>query len=104
MLFGSTSLEVIIGLCYVYFLLSLICSMVNERIASLLGLRSETLRTGINQLLETSPLFKQTKGEKPVSLHEAFSSHPLIDKLGQPPSQQWRFLPLRLFWSGSKGT
>lgn len=50
-MFGSEILEVAIGLAFVYLLLSLICSAVNEWIASLFKMRSITLEKGIKNLL-----------------------------------------------------
>ena len=47
MLFGSNILEVAVGLTFLYVLLALICSALNEWIAGILSLRSKTLREGI---------------------------------------------------------
>ena len=43
--------EVMIGLAFVYLLLSLICTIINEWIAQLASLRSKNLQKGIQQLL-----------------------------------------------------
>jgi hypothetical protein len=51
---GLTSypaLDVLIGLAFFYFLLSIVCSAVNEGIATALNLRGKTLEEGIRQLL-----------------------------------------------------
>jgi hypothetical protein len=66
-MFGSTVLEIAIGLTLVYLLLSLICSAINEWIASLLALRANTLLEGIKNLLDDP--------ERARTLYE----HPLID-------------------------
>jgi len=50
-MFGSEMLEVAIGLVFVYLLLSLICSVLNEWIARVFGMRSKTLKSGIRALL-----------------------------------------------------
>ena len=49
----STVLEVAIGLSFVFFVLSLVCSGVNEFLASVLRLRTKTLRKGLAELLGT---------------------------------------------------
>lgn len=56
MIFGSMMLEIAIRLFFVYLLLSLLCSAVNESIAGYLTLRGKTWRTRIISLLlqETS--------------------------------------------------
>ncbi|MFN8541144.1 MAG: hypothetical protein U0232_27130 [Thermomicrobiales bacterium] len=48
---GSQILEVGIGLVFVYYLLSLLCTVVNELIARIFGLRSGTLIKGIRALI-----------------------------------------------------
>lgn len=51
MLFGSTTLEVAIGMVFVYLLLSLLCSAINEYIEATLNYRGKNLRKGIELLL-----------------------------------------------------
>jgi len=50
-MFGSEILEVAIGLVFVYFLLSLLCTVLNEWVARILALRSNTLEAAIRNLL-----------------------------------------------------
>src|SRR4051812_44252931 len=50
-MFGSSFLEVAIGVILMYLLLSLVCSSVNEAIATVLQVRSTTLFNGIKNLL-----------------------------------------------------
>lgn len=50
-MFGSTIIEVGIGLVFVYFLLSVICSNVNNAVAGILGWRSKNLEQAIRTLL-----------------------------------------------------
>ncbi|HST52175.1 MAG TPA: hypothetical protein VLJ61_09210 [Pyrinomonadaceae bacterium] len=52
MLFGSTMLEVAIGMVFVYLLMSLLCSALNELINSLFKLRAKDLEKGIKRLLD----------------------------------------------------
>jgi hypothetical protein len=51
MLFGSTVLEVALGLMFVYLLLSLLCSAVGEYIEAKLNSRAKFLHEGIRLLL-----------------------------------------------------
>jgi hypothetical protein len=69
-LFGSTILEVAIGLFFVYLLLSLICSSINEFLASLLKWRAENLEQGLQNLICDPTLF------------DTVMAHPLIKALG----------------------
>ncbi|HEY0323996.1 MAG TPA: hypothetical protein VGC66_23815 [Pyrinomonadaceae bacterium] len=59
MLFGSTVLEVAIGMIFIYLLLSLICSAANEVIATNTKRRAWMLEEGIRNLLRDDNLNKQ---------------------------------------------
>ena len=48
---GTTALDVVIGLAFLFFLLSIVVSAVNELIASLLAWRAKNLEEGIRNLL-----------------------------------------------------
>ena len=74
MLLGSAVLELIIGLTFVYLLLSLIVSALNEWIAGMLKLRAKTLREGIGALLEDHNF---------QNLAKDFYQHPLVTGLTQ---------------------
>lgn len=50
-IFGSTILEVALGLFFVYFLLSIVCSAVNEYVALVLNSRAQDLEIGMRNLL-----------------------------------------------------
>lgn len=80
-MFGSTILEVAIGMTLVYVLLSLICSTLNEWIARVFALRAGFLKNGIANLLN-DPVMKDLVGQ--------FYKHPLIDGL----SRKNELLPL----------
>ena len=54
MLLGSTTLEVAIGMVFIYLLLSLVCSTAGEYIEATLNNRARLLRQGINLLLNES--------------------------------------------------
>ena len=79
-MFGSNIIEVAIGITFVYVLLALICSTINEWITSILKLRANNLEEGIRSILD-DPTGK--------SLAHSVYSHPLIlglAKKGGKPS------------------
>lgn len=61
-------LDVAIGLSFIYLLLSLICTSINELLAGVLNLRGKYLEMGITRLLNGSQTLK-----------EAIYAHPLVD-------------------------
>lgn len=74
-MFGSNVLEVAIGIVFVYLLMSLICSTINEQvIARLFALRSKTLEDGIKTMLNDP---------KGVKLAKDFYDNPLIQGLAK---------------------
>ncbi|MGB9179472.1 MAG: hypothetical protein WCB68_09545 [Pyrinomonadaceae bacterium] len=73
-MFGSSILEVAIGMIFVYLLLSLMCSAFNEIIESFLKKRATDLESGIREL------FNQSSGGQLVS---KFYQHPMISGLFQ---------------------
>jgi hypothetical protein len=73
-MFGSSILEVAIGIIFIYLLLSLICSAINELIASIMNMRGEKLFEGIKNLLN-DPTF--------TGLAQALYHHGLIDGISQ---------------------
>jgi hypothetical protein len=82
-LFGSTILEVAIGIVFVYLLLAICCTTVNEWISGVLNMRSKVLLAGIKQLL--------TQGDDPAAekIVAEFYGHPLIRAIvrkGEHPS------------------
>src|SRR5918911_567910 len=81
MLFGSTLLEVAIGVVFVYLLLSLLCSALGELIEAFLKYRARYLEQGIKKLLDNS------------SLAADLFAHPLVKALGDRPS----YIPARTF-------
>jgi hypothetical protein len=88
-LFNSTVLDVAIGLAFVYLLLGIFCTTVNEWIAGILGTRAKNLQEGIRGLLDEQPAGKS-------QFLEAFYRHPLVSGMmrsGNHPS----YLPGRTF-------
>lgn len=86
-MFGSVVLEVAIGLGFIYLILSVMSSAVQELVAQLFSLRSKTLSKGIGKMLE-DPNVKDAAAK--------LYQHPLIKNLakeGQKPS----YIPARNF-------
>jgi hypothetical protein len=83
MVFGSTMLEIAIGIIFVYLLMSLLCSALMEFIESIFKFRAKDLERGIVKLLG-SP-----------DLAQSFFNHPIIKPLfeGRKPS----YIPARTF-------
>jgi hypothetical protein len=50
-MFGSNALEIAVGIVFVYLLLSLLCTVINEGIANILEMRGKNLLEGIKNLL-----------------------------------------------------
>ena len=94
------ALDVAIGLAFVYFLLSTVCSAINEGIASVLGWRAKTLEAAIGRLLGHREWEQQGKRRHLAS--ELFD-HWRIKALVQDPSSSRRrrsrpsYLPPRAF-------
>ena len=74
------ALEVVIGLTFVYFVLSLICSAVTESIASWRGWRAAKLELGIQNLLSGS----DTVTKEGEALAKQVYDHPLVQALVRP--------------------
>src|SRR5882672_3512550 len=77
-LFNSTMLDVIIGLIFVYLLLSILCTAANEWVATLTRRRGELLRKGIHQLLENQKIIGEENND---GFLRAFYRHPLITSI-----------------------
>ncbi len=89
----GTIIEVVLGLVFVYFIFSMLCSGINEFISRTLGKRADFLTAGLWSMLDNSPPVKE--GEKASNedlerarVHfEAFQTHPLVRQLGQVVSE-----------------
>jgi hypothetical protein len=91
-LFNSTILDVVVGLVFVYLLLAIICTTINEWVASGLGIRSKNLAIAIKQMLD------EQKGSDPtLSFLQQFYSHPLVSGMKGPGNSQPSYLPSRTF-------
>jgi len=71
-MFGSEMLEIIIGLVFIYWLLSLLCSGINEMISSFISMRAKDLEKAIRNLLDDP---------KGIGLAKDFFNHSLIKTL-----------------------
>ncbi len=69
-IFGSAILEVAIGIIFLYFVLSVVCSSLTELVSSILAWRARDLEKAIQDLLGTSDLY------------QAVAAHPLITAMG----------------------
>jgi len=88
-MFGSAILDVAIGVVFLYLMLGLICTSVNELIASTLAWRANNLVAAIRRLLPGT-------GPGGVDLATQLCAHPLIKALSRdnrPPS----YIPSRTF-------
>jgi hypothetical protein len=83
------ALEVVVALAFLYFVLSLVCSSVNETIAGALRWRSKHLRRGIENLLSGEESI--TDAGKDAA--ERLLRHPLIQSLARPKGKE-RKLPV----------
>jgi hypothetical protein len=80
---ASQALDVAIGLVLLFALLSVVCSGVNEAIATVLSWRSEFLERGLRSMLA-----EDVPGERPpgVPTVDAISEHPLIRGAVEKPT------------------
>ncbi|HEX8476362.1 MAG TPA: hypothetical protein VF666_20345 [Pyrinomonadaceae bacterium] len=100
MLLGSTILEVAIGMIFVYLLMSLLCSAVNEYIESKLNNRAKDLERGIRLLLN-DPKPGDARGNdnasQPSGLAGMLYGHPLVKALYRDANRLPSYIPSRTF-------
>jgi hypothetical protein len=77
---SSAVIEVVIGLVFVFFLFSMLCSGINEMISRMMGKRADFLTLGVWRLLEHSGSDKEER----ASYFTRFWEHPLVRTLGPP--------------------
>ncbi|HET7234060.1 MAG TPA: hypothetical protein VFJ16_28870 [Longimicrobium sp.] len=85
---GFAVLNVVIGLFFVYLLLSMICSAVNEYISAMLNKRGKVLIAGITKLLNDTGAGDRTA---------ALLAHPLIRSLYGKGGRRPSYIPARNF-------
>ena len=93
-MFGSTVLDVAIGLVFVYLLLAIICTSANEILSALTKSRGKLLKEGIRQLLENQPT--GAAKNNPLALFEDFYKHALITSMMRG-NRHPAYLPARTF-------
>jgi hypothetical protein len=93
-IFGSTVLDVAIGLVFVYLLLAILCTSANELLSGLTKSRASFLKRGITQLLDNQPT-GDAKDQTKAFLEE-FYKHPLITGMMQG-NRHPAYLPSRTF-------
>ncbi len=79
-MFDFPALDVAIGLVFLYVVLALVCSTVNEAISTAVGLRARFLQVGLLNLLSGSA----TTTKAGVETAKAFYGHPLVQGLIRP--------------------
>jgi hypothetical protein len=91
-LLNSTVLDLGIGLIFVYLLLAIVCTAINEWFSGALGLRSSNLANAIRQLLDN----QQGSGSA-QSFLDQFYAHPLISGMMTPGNKHPAYLASRTF-------
>ena len=86
-MFGSTILDVAVAIVFIYLLVSLVVSAINELIAAVLKSRAKNLVQGIQALLQDP-----SQAGWVARLYE----HPLIESLS-PPNSKPSYIPSRTF-------
>ncbi len=97
LMFDSAVLDVAIGLVFVFVILSLACSALNETISSMFNWRAQFLRRGIANMLEPANL------ERGLEQTGKLLEHPLLNALVKPVSPRSKrrnypsYVPSRTF-------
>lgn len=97
-MFDFAAIQVALGLIFVYLVLALVCSALNEAISSARSWRAHFLRQGIANLLDPSDLARGTEHA------QTLYAHPLVNALIRPVGPRGRlrypsYLPARVFAS-----
>jgi len=93
-MFGSTVVDVAIGLVFVYLLLAIICTSANELLSGVTKSRATLLTEGIRQLLGNQPT--SSAKNSPEALFEEFYRHSLITSMMRGHRHP-AYLPARTF-------
>src|SRR5271155_1019885 len=93
-MFGSVILDVAIGMAYIYLLLSLVASVINEALASLVQSRAANLQRGLRSLLSGDSIESGA-----LSLVDNIYNHGLVRGLYQDPAKDYGGA-VRSLWSG----
>ena len=93
-MFGSVILDVAIGMSYIYLLLSLVASVINEALASLVQSRAANLQRGLRSLLSGDSIESGA-----LTLVDNIYNHGLVRGLYQDPAKDYGG-PVLSLWSG----
>src|SRR5271165_1285333 len=93
-MFGSVILDVAIGMAYIYLLLSLVASVINEALASLVQSRAANLQRGLRSLLSGDSIESGA-----LTLVDNIYNHGLVRGLYQDPAKDYGG-PVLSLWSG----
>jgi hypothetical protein len=97
-LFNSTTLDVMVGLIFVYILLAIMCSSINEWLAGMFHLRSGTLTKAVQQLLDGQSQPGGAANDPTATwLVQQFKNHPLISGMNLPNGDLPSYIPSRTF-------
>jgi len=92
---NSTVLEVVIGLMFVFLMLSVACSLLNERIQSVLEKRARMLEAQLRKLLVGDP--QAAADPKASELFEGVTQHALVRAIAHSPRHLPSYLPSSTF-------
>ena len=97
-MFDFAALDVALGLIFVYLVLALVCSALNESLSSVFSWRAHFLREGVANLLDPD---NESNGQELV---KKLYAHPLLNALIRPVSRKEKvrypaYLPARVFAS-----
>lgn len=95
-LLGSTILELAIGVVFIYLLLAIVCTAVNEWIARLFQTRGALLKQGIQQLLAPPDGATGGAASAEADLVARFYNHPLVKSL-MGDDKHPSYMPARTF-------
>ncbi len=79
-MFDSPALDVAVGLIFLYVVLALVCTTINEAISTIVGLRARFLQLGLLNLLSAAPY----NTEAGLSTVRQLYGHPLVQGLIRP--------------------
>lgn len=85
-MFASTVLSVAVGLIFVYFVFSMACSKINEKVASRLEWRADTLETWLRKSLGSPP--DDAAAAAPAITADAFKQSSLITSVTSEASKK----------------
>jgi hypothetical protein len=92
---NSTVLDVVVGLIFVFLMLSVACSLLNERIQSVLDKRSKMLEAAIRKLLGGDE--QLDPAHEANGLFQGVAQHALVRAMAHKPLQLPSYLPSSTF-------